>query len=435
MTPLATEAELARKAQPEAENVFERRESNVRVYCRHFPLVADRGEGARVTDRDGRTWIDFLSGAGSLNYGHNHPVLKAALMGYIERNGIVNSLDLHTTAKAAFLAAFEEHVLEPRGLSYRCQFCGPTGTNAVEAALKLARKATSRRGVVSFTNSFHGMSAGAMAVSSSARFAGERHLAGGIVTFMPFDRFTGQEGELAMMRKMLTTRGSGITEPAAIVLELVQCEGGVNIASREWALEVQSLAREIGAVLIVDEIQTGCGRTGTFFCFEQYGIVPDLVCLSKSLSAHGAPMSLLLIKPSLDLWEPGEHNGTFRGFNYAFVTAEAALRHLWGGEEFPRELAERRRELHRRLDALERAHAGHVLEVRKIGMLAGIKLHRPASAGVLQKKCFQRGLIVETCGPRGDTVKLMPPLTVPADDLARGLDCLEECLGELSDEA
>ena len=307
MTPgLATTVEKYQengsgKAHATGTEVFERYESNIRTYCRSFPALFARGEGRYLFDNQGRKWLDLLSGAGSMNYGHNHPVLKQALIEYIEANGIVNSLDLSTTAKSEFLRALNEVILEPRGLEYRCQFCGPTGTNVVEAALKLAKKITQRKGVVAFSNSYHGMSAGSMAISSSqGRYSSEPYFNSERVTFMPFEGFSGCEEEIKLIRSMLTLKGSGIQAPAAFILEIVQCEGGINIPSVEWVRQIAALAKEMGALLIADEIQTGCGRTGKFFSFEHFGIVPDLVCLSKSIGGMGSPMSILLINPAHD---------------------------------------------------------------------------------------------------------------------------------------
>jgi diaminobutyrate-2-oxoglutarate transaminase len=398
--------------------VFERYESNIRSYCRSFPALFARGEGRYLFDNQGRKWLDLLSGAGSMNYGHNHPVLKQALIEYIEANGIVNSLDLSTTAKSEFLRALNEVILEPRGLKYRCQFCGPTGTNVVEAALKLAKKITQRKGVVAFSNSYHGMTAGSMAISSSqGRYSSEPYFNSERVTFMPFEGFSGCEEEIKLIRSMLTLKGSGIQAPAAFILEIVQCEGGINIPSVEWVRQIAALAKEMGALLIADEIQTGCGRTGTFFSFEHFGIVPDLVCLSKSISGMGSPMSILLINPALDAWERGEHTGTFRGFAYSYVTGAKALRHFWTNQDFLSDLESLSRHWTRSLESLKEEFPGHVLAIRQLGMLAGVALSSRNFAAGLQQNCFRRGLIVEFVGPEHDVMKLLPALTITHEEI------------------
>ncbi|WP_176059325.1 diaminobutyrate--2-oxoglutarate transaminase [Paraburkholderia sp. BCC1876] len=403
-------------------------ESNVRTYCRTFPSVFAKGEGTFIYDEDGRRWYDFLSGAGALNYGHNHPLLKAALLQYIEQNGAVTTLDLNTRAKQSFLASFDDIILRPRDLKYKVQFCGPTGANSVEAALKLACKATGRSGLVAFSNSYHGMSIGAMSVTASFRRRKEQYLNPSWVHFLPFDGFTGMREELQFVRKMLTSKGSGISAPAAIIVEAVQGEGGVNVASSEWLREIRQLATEIGAVLILDEIQAGCGRTGRFFSFEHHGVKPDMVCLSKSISGMGLPMSLLLIAPTLDVWNPGEHNGTFRGFNYAFVTAKEALQKFWNSPGFADTVDARCRYLALALQAWKKDFQLRIVRTSVLGMFAGIELASEDLAAIVQNECFRNGLIVERCGPLNDTLKLLPPVLIEAEELDGGLRILGEAL-------
>ncbi|MCA9489760.1 MAG: aminotransferase class III-fold pyridoxal phosphate-dependent enzyme, partial [Myxococcales bacterium] len=248
---------------------FDRLESEVRSYIRSFPAVFDTAREATLTTEDGREIIDFFAGAGALNYGHNPPMLKQALLSWIERDGITHSLDLATTAKRRFLQRFEEVILRPRGMDHRMMFPGPTGTNAIEAALKVARKATGRSRVVSFTNGFHGMTLGSLALTGNAGKRGGAGTSLGDVSVVPFDGYLGAEVDtLALLEHLLNDNSSGLDAPAAIVLETVQAEGGVNVARPEWLGRVAALAREHGALLIVDDIQVGCGRTGPFFSFE-----------------------------------------------------------------------------------------------------------------------------------------------------------------------
>jgi diaminobutyrate-2-oxoglutarate transaminase len=418
-----------RTVQPASTEVFERYESNIRTYCRSFPAVFARGEGSYLFDTQDGKWLDLLSGAGSLNYGHNHPVLKKALVDYIDANGMVNSLDLYTPAKEEFLNALNDVILKPRGLEFRCQFCGPTGTNVVEASLKLARKITQRKGVVAFSNSYHGMSAGSLAISSSlGRYSSEPYFNSDGVTFVPFEGFTEGSDEMQVIRKLLTKKGSGIQPPAAFILEIVQCEGGINIPSAEWLRQIADLAKEVGALLIFDEIQTGCGRTGKFFCFEHYGIVPDMVCVSKSISGLGLPMSILLINPELDLWERGEHTGTFRGFAYSYVTGAKALRHFWANPDFRTGLESSSRHLARSLDSIKQEFSSHIQAVRQIGMLAGVQLPTREFAGNLQQNCFKRGLIVEFVGSEHNVMKLLPALTISSAELELATQILRDAL-------
>jgi diaminobutyrate-2-oxoglutarate transaminase len=405
--------------------VFDRLESEVRIYCRCFPAVFAKAAGYRLTDETGREYIDFFSGAGTLNYGHNNPLLKRRLIEYLEQDGITHALDMATAAKRDFLERFEELILRPRGLDYRLQFTGPTGANAVEAALKLARKVKRRAGIVHFTNSYHGLSLGALAVSgnSAKRRAAGTPLAGG--TPMPFDGYPGGgEDSLDLLEAMLADPGSGLDRPAAVIVETVQAEGGVNVASARWLRRLAALARAFDLLLIVDDIQLGCGRTGSFFSFEEAGLAPDMVCLSKSIGGYGLPMALVLLKPELDAWAPGEHTGTFRGNNLAFVGATAALEHYWRDDAFSREV-ERKSELaRRRLLEIAAAHPGAAATVRGRGLILAMDLPAPGLAGAVARAAFARGLVIETAGARDQVLKLLPPLIVDDDGLREGLDLL-----------
>jgi diaminobutyrate-2-oxoglutarate transaminase len=403
--------------------VFERRESGVRSYCRNIGALFDSAVGSIIYDVDGREYIDFLAGAGSLNYGHNDPDLKAALIEYVERDGIAHGLDLFTCAKAAFLQAFEDRVLLPRELDHRVQFTGPTGANAVEAALKLARKVTGRTNIVAFTNGFHGVTLGALTATGNAhhRMAPSLPLHG--VSRLPFDGYLGDGTDTAdLLERMLDDPSSGLDPPAAVLLETVQGEGGLNVASPEWLRRVASLARRSGALLIVDDVQAGCGRTGSFFSFEEAGLVPDLVVLSKSISGYGLPMALLLIRPEFDTWLPGEHNGTFRGNAHAFVTGRAALEKFWASERFADGISARSVLVAHRLDAI--AASLPAARVKGRGLMQGIDLGSTAWAADVARRCFDAHLVIETCGPRDEVVKVMPPLTTPEDVLEQGLDIL-----------
>lgn len=407
--------------------VFDRRESAARSYCRGFPQVLASASGSIVRDTAGREYIDFLANAGALNYGHNDPDLKKALIAYLVDDGITASLDLHTLAKSAFLTAFQDLILLPRGLDYRVQFTGPTGANVVEAALKLARKVTGRSNVIAFTNAFHGVSAGALAATANShhRMGPEQGLHG--VTRMPFDGYFGAGVDTAAyMERILNDPAGGIDPPAAILLETVQGEGGLNVASPAWLQQVAALAREHGALLIVDDIQAGCGRTGTFFSFEGQGITPDLVVLSKSLSGFGLPMSVLLIRPDLDLWSAGEHNGTFRGNNHAFVTATATLTKFWADDTLVRDVARRATLIGTRLAEIAALVPGSRVKGR--GMMQGIDLQTGVHAGSVRTRCAERGLLIECAGPWDEVVKVMAPLTTPDALLQRGLDILAEAV-------
>jgi len=295
--------------------IFDERESEVRSYCRTWPAVFERAGGSWLYAENGRAYLDFFAGAGALNYGHNNPVLKGALIDYLAGDGIIHSLDMYTVAKREFLTAFDELILRPRRLDYKVQFPGPGGANAVEAALKLARKVTGRTEVISFTNAFHGMTLGALSITGSAFHRGGAGVPLAHATPMPFDPSPGSDGApgSSWFERLLDDSSSGLDKPAAVIVETVQGEGGINVARAEWLRGLAGLCQRHDILLIVDDVQMGCGRTGPFFSFETAGITPDIVCLSKSIGGYGLPMALTLIRPDLDIWQPGEHNGTFRG--------------------------------------------------------------------------------------------------------------------------
>jgi diaminobutyrate-2-oxoglutarate transaminase len=378
---------------------FERLESEVRSYCRHFPRVFARAVGSRLIAEDGRVYVDFLAGAGTLNYGHNEPRLKRRLIEYLEAEGITHGLDMATSAKRSFLETFDEVILQPRGLDYRLQFPGPGGANAVEAALKLARKVTGRRNVIAFTNGFHGMTLGALAVSSNLRARAGAHVDLHDATIMPFDGFLGHGVDtLDVLERYLGSEHSGLEKPAAFIVETVQGEGGVNVARFAWLRRLERLAREHGALLIVDDIQAGCGRCGSFFSFEGSGITPDLICLSKALSGFGLPMALTLVRPDIDRWAPGEHNGTFRGHNLAFVTATAALDRYWRTPDLAEQVHQKGEVVADRLQEIALLRPGLSATVRGRGLMQGLDLGVDGLAIDVARHAFEAGLVIETSG-------------------------------------
>ena len=249
--------------------VFERLESQVRTYSRSFPAVFEKAKGSFLYDAQGKRYIDFFCGAGSLNYGHNNPAIKAAILNYLNSDGVVHGLDMATSAKGRFLEQFESVILAPRGMEYKIQFTGPTGTNAVEAALKLARKIKKRSNIIAFTNGFHGLSSGSLAVTARSFYRNEAFINRSNVSFMPFDGYFGKDTHtIDYIRQFIEDGSSGIDLPAAVIVETVQAEGGVRVAAKKWLQELQTLCQEFDMLLIVDDIQVGCGRTGTFFSFE-----------------------------------------------------------------------------------------------------------------------------------------------------------------------
>ena len=401
-------------------DVFAELESEVRSYCRAWPTVFTRARGAAIEDEAGRSYIDFFSGAGALNYGHNPPEMIAALIDYLQSGGILHSLDMSTAAKREFLLRFNELILAPRGMRYRVQFPGPTGANAVEAALKLARKVTGRRTVVSFSNAFHGMTLGALAVSANPF---KREGAGVPLEHAATAPYDGQHDDADTIGVLDAMLADG--PAAAVIVETVQGEGGLHAAGMDWLRRLEECCRRHGALLIVDDIQAGCGRTGTFFSFEPADISPDIITLSKSISGLGLPLALTLIRPELDIWKPGEHNGTFRGNNAAFVTAAAAL-DRWRDDSLEREVRRKAARVRAELEAIAAEQESLRGTVRGRGLLQGLHTPVPGLAEQIAAAAFERGLLVETSGADSDVVKLMPPLTIDDAELTQGLQILAQ---------
>lgn len=400
--------------------IIDELESNVRSYCRSFPVTFKQAQGSIVTDKNDRSYIDFFAGAGALNYGHNEPELKESLVKYIMSDGISHALDLTTEAKENFLSTFRELILQPRNLDYRIMFPGPTGTNSVESALKIARKVTGRTDVIAFTNAFHGMTLGSLALTgNSGKRAGAGVPLSG-VTRMPFEGYMGSKVDtLDYLEAVLADTSSGVTPPAAIIVETVQAEGGVNVASRKWLRRLSMIAKRHGSLLIIDDIQAGCGRTGTFFSFEEAGIVPDIICLSKSLSGYGLPFALTLMHPDLDALSPGEHNGTFRGNNLAFVTGEKALRKFWSDHALELQIKEKAKMVVTKLEAIAKEFGG---QHRGRGLIQGVAFTDPRLAKEASKEAFARAVIIETSGSQDEVLKVLPALNIEKSLLAEGLE-------------
>ncbi len=412
-------------------DAINRYESEVRSYVRSFPTVFEKARGSYLYNTEGTAYLDFFAGASVLNYGHNHPAMKEALIDYLAGDNITHSLDMASVARAEFLQAYHDIILAPRGMNHRIQLPGPTGTNAVESALKIARKVKGREGLVAFTNAFHGMTLGSLSVTGN-QF--KRDGAGVPLSYtasMPYDSYFGGEFDtIDYFEKMIQDGGSGVGVPAAVIVETVQAEGGVRVASKEWLQKLQDLCRRLDMLFIVDDIQTGNGRTGRYFSFEEYGLDPDIITVSKSLSGYGLPLSLVLVKPEHDIWEPGEHNGTFRGFNPAFVTARRALEVFWQDDQLANDVAAKGAHVRKRLEEIVAKHPQANGEVRGRGLMQAIEFENHDLAGKISERAFAHRLIIETAGPSDEVLKLLPPLTTSQEDLDKGLDIIDTALRE-----
>lgn len=409
--------------------VFEQWESEVRGYCRTFPTVFKKASNARQFDEAGKSYIDFFGGAGVLNFGHNNDRMKRAIIDFIEADGVAHSLDMASTAKRDFIQGFVDTILKPRDMTYRLQFTGPTGTNAVEAALKLARRVTGRRQVIAFSHGFHGMTLGSLACTANEYFRG----AAGV----PLEnvlRLTYQH-PLDGMVEAFDDPSGGFEKPAAILVEVIQAEGGVNVASREWLQDLREFARKVGALFIIDDIQAGCGRTGSFFSFDGMDLDPDIICLAKGIGGFGTPLAMNLNKPEHDRhWSPGEHTGTFRGQGISFVAGREAVRYF-EDDDLMNTVKRNGKIMADRLGGIAKNHERRGFEVRGRGMMQALDTHDGAFAKAVVAECFANGLLIGGCGTSGRVLKLIPPLTVPDADLEEGLSILEAAIEKVAEAA
>ena len=402
-------------------NPFCKTESEVRYYSRKFPTRFSAAYFSTIKSTDGRSFIDFFAGASSLNMGHNHPTLIAAAIDYLRSGGVLNSLDMDTPVREKFISTFHQEILEPRGLRYLLQFVGPTGTNCVEASLRLAQRFTKRSRIIFLEGSFHGMTAGAAAVSSTIEAESSPR------TDRVMLSWNGTDSLPDLVERLFLE-----DTPAAMIIENIQCESGIRAVPPQDLLKIRRLTKEHGVLLILDEIQIGCGRTGTYFSFESSGIKPDMICLSKSLSGLGLPFSLLLLAPDLDVWRPGEFSGTFRGNNLAMATGTTAIE-LWKSHETQELVADNIRWFSSLLKKLANQFPKCVEDVRCFGLLGGVSTPDQSIAAAIQHACFRNLLLVETCGVRGEVIKLLPPLTISKDERDLGEERLLYAIGTVGE--
>ncbi|MGM0519517.1 MAG: diaminobutyrate--2-oxoglutarate transaminase [Campylobacterota bacterium] len=413
--------------------IFENLESEVRGYIRSFPTIFETSKGAVLTNEQGEDFIDFFAGAGTLNYGHNNDHISKALVEYIQKDGVVHGLDMATSAKKSFLQTFQDTILVPRNLDYKIQFTGPTGTNAVETALKLARLVKGRSNIVSFTNGFHGLTQGSSSVTGNNDYRDESYISRSNATFMPYDGYFGPDiNTMTYFRKFLEDSSSGLDIPAAVLVETIQGEGGINVASKEWLQELESICREYDILLIIDDIQVGNGRSGDFFSFEFAGINPDIITMSKSIGG-GLPMAIVLLKPDLDQWKPGEHTGTFRGNNLAFVAATVAIEQYWQNDDLGNAVKYKEKIIKEELQKIADKYKDDLdVEVRGRGLAYAFDIKGDTSmAGEISGFAFDEKLIVETCGSEDQIVKFLPPLIIDEETLLEGLKRFERAVDRL----
>lgn len=412
-------------------SVFENYESNVRSYCRSFPTVFTTAKGAVMTDENGKDYIDFFAGAGALNYGHNPDYMIQKLVSYLQSNGIVHSMDMYTVPKRDFLEYFQSKILAPRGLNYKIQFAGPTGTNAVESAIKLARRVKGRENIFALMGAFHGMTLGSLSLTTDRCSRDGAGQCLGNVTHVPAPDLVPGLDTIAYMEMLLTDDHSGVEKPAAIVIETVQADGGINVFPVQWLKDLRALCDQHDILLITDDIQVGCGRTGTFFSFERADIVPDIVTISKSIGGCGMPLAMVLFKPELDIWEPGQHTGTFRGNQLSLIAGKAGLEYMLENNLLSD--VKRKEKIVNDFIKNEILPMDSRISCRGIGLIWGLDfsafdadMTKPLIAA-----CFKNGLIVERVGRGNNVLKLMPPLTIEDELLVKGLAIVKASLAEI----
>ena len=410
---------------------FEKYESNIRSYCRKWPVEFVSAKGSIYKDTEGNEYIDFFDGAGALNYGHNPDYIKEKLIKYLESDGIVHALDMYTVPKENFIKYFEEKILKPRKLDYKIAFPGPTGTNSIELALKLARKVKQRPYIWAFTGAFHGMTLGALALTteSAARKAAGVPLDYTVHIPAPYS-MGGNFDSIAYMEQLLNDDHSGYEKPAAIIIETVQQEGGIHVFSKEFLKELRALCDKYDILLICDEVQIGCSRSGTFFSFERADIVPDIVCMSKSIGGYGIPFALTLFKKELDVFKPGEHNGTFRGCQLSMVAGLAALE-MTVEQDIPAQVRRKEKIVKEYLDKEIKPLLKDKMEIRGIGLSWGIEFNDGKLARAVLDKCFEKKLIIELAGSYDSVLKIMPSLVIEDELLLKGLNIVKESIQEV----
>ncbi len=427
------------------------KESNARSYPRHFPLVIEKAKGLMVTDTEGNRYYDCLSGAGTLALGHNHDVVVAAIEDVLAKQIPLHTLDLATPLKLAFMQEIFSILPEPLRRSAKIQFCGPTGADGVEAAIKLVKNATKGKSILAFQGGYHGSTQATMAMSGN--LSKKQHLQSLLpdVHFLPFPYeyrcpFGVGEGMTARIsaqyiENLLDDCESGIAAPCCLIIETVQGEGGAIPAAIEWLREVRRMTAERGIPLIVDEVQTGIGRTGTMFSFEHAGIIPDVIVCSKAIGGS-LPMSVVIYKEELDQWKPGAHTGTFRGNQLGMATGLATLKYirengvLANVRERSEQFFESLYRLQEKVDAIG--------DVRGRGLMIGVEIvdtggrkdrlgHYPPNgelASRIQERCFRNGLIIEVGGRQSAVMRFLPPLTITATETAEVLSIFEKSVLE-----
>ncbi len=424
-------------------------ESEVRSYPRRLPIAIKQAFGCLVEDTRGQIFLDCLAGAGTLALGYNHPEINQALKEQLDSGLPYQTLDIATSAKTTFIQSVKSFLPQELSENSVIQFCGPSGADAVEAAIKLAKQTTGRNTMFAFRGAYHGMTNGTMGMMGNLGTKARRTGLMSDVHFMPFPYnlrcpfgLGGDEGAKASIRyidRLLNDDESGIMKPAAIIVEPVQGEGGVVPAPAFWLRELRRICDEHGILLIFDEIQCGVGKTGYNFAFKESGIVPDILCLSKAIGG-GLPMSLLVINKQHDTWKPGEHTGTFRGNQLAMVSGAKALE-IIQRDNLVEHANIAGQYLRYGLESIQK-RVNCIAEVRGKGLMLGVEIKTPngelnkfgepqADSELtlsIQRAALERGLIVEKGGREGAVIRFLPPLIISFEQIDFALRVFEDAI-------
>ncbi len=433
----------------EAVGFITARESNARTYARTFDAMFTRGSLSKIWDAQGREYIDLLACAGALPLGHNHPYVMDHVNAFLGSGQVLQGLDMATPAKLEFMEQLWQTLPTRFVQECRIQFCGPTGSDAVEAALKLFKTVTGRQSVIAFHGAYHGMTSGSLALMGNL---GPKTPVGGVqgnVHFFPYPSDNhcmfgvgGTQGENLALRYLDNALGdpeSGITKPALILLEPVQGEGGCIPASANWLRGLRDITQRHDIPLVMDEVQTGFGRTGHMFAHEAADIVPDAIVMSKALGG-GFPLAALVYHQRYDRWLPGAHAGTFRGNQIALAAGAATMRYL-RMHGLPARATACGAYLGQKLRALS-GSLPCIGDIRGRGLMLGMDIRSPHGGGGptdgalarrIKRACFEHGVILETGGRNGAVMRFLPALTITEREIDEAVNRIGKAMATCLD--
>ena len=427
-------------------------ESNARRYPRKFPFALAKAQGSWIEDVEGNKYLDFLCGAGTLALGHNDPEVNQAMVDMLTGNLPLHTLDLTTPVKDTFVHTLLNLLPGELKNNAKIQFCSPSGTDAVDAALKLCKTATGRSSIIAFNGAYHGMGHGALALTGNLHAKNKVNDLMPNVHFMPYPYSyrcpfglggdAGTDAACAYFERMLKDPECGITKPAAVILETIQGEGGVIPAPVKFIQTVRRVTKELDIPMIVDEIQCGIGRSGRFFAFEYADIVPDVILSSKAIGGS-QPLSVVIYNKKLDVWEPGAHAGTFRG-NQLAMRAGTVVMNRVSKPDFLDDVVKKGEIFAKRLEEIK-SKVSIIGDVRGKGLMRGIEFVDPKSqsdslgakkasgeiAALVQKRCFENRLVMEKGGRNGAVMRCLCALNVTMEDLEKALDIIEKVIIEV----